>query len=347
MTNCIQNTQTEQCQFPVLIGDIGGTNARFSLILSPDNEQITLPAINTIDYQRFEDVIEALIAQFGSPSIGSVILAIAAPVEGDNIKLTNNHWVISPLSLIQRFGFSDVAILNDFEAQALAAAVLNKAHLHQTGGTPHNITANRVILGPGTGLGVAGLIYSQNTWIPIATEGGHVEFGPLSKRDYEIFPNLKKIGDRLGAEEVISGRGLLNIYQAICKTDQIKDTLTDPALISEAALNKSNPQAEEALELFATYLGRMAGDIALLFLARGGVYISGGIAQKILPALTSGHFRKAFENKPPHCGILRDIPTYVVTNPLAALEGLSAFACKKAAFQIDLNKRSWQSKPLY
>ncbi len=340
-----QKSQTYQCRFPVLIGDIGGTNARFSLITSPNSRQITLPAINTIDYESFENAICALLNPLNNIAIGSVILAIAAPVEGDEIKLTNNHWVISPLNLIERFKFSDVTILNDFEAQALAAAVLKQDHLHQIGNNTGEIIANRVILGPGTGLGVAGLIYSQNTWIPIATEGGHVEFGPLSKRDYEIFPHLKTIGNRIGAEEVMSGRGLLNIYQAICKTDQVKNTLTDPAQISDAGLNKSNQQAEEALMLFATYLGRMAGDLALLFLARGGVYIGGGIAQKILPALTSGHFRKAFENKAPHGDILKEISTYVVVNPLAALEGLSAFACQTASFQLDLSNRSWSAKP--
>lgn len=344
MSNCTPSSQTKPCQFPVLIGDIGGTNARFSIIPSPDSARMTLPVINTADFDTFENAIQHLISQSDKTAIGSVILAIAAPVEGDKIKLTNNQWIISPLNLIEHFGFSDVTILNDFEAQALAAAVLSKEHLHQIGGRPENIMATRVILGPGTGLGVAGLIYNQETWIPVATEGGHIEFGPLTERDYEIFPNLLKIGNRVGAEEIISGRGLFNIYQAICKTDKVEVSLKQPSEISVAALGQTNKQAEEALMLFATYLGRMAGDIALLFLARGGVYISGGIAQKILPALIADNFRAAFENKPPHCDILSEIPIYIVNDPLAALEGLSAFACQEVPFQIDLKDRSWQSK---
>jgi glucokinase len=141
---------------------------------------------------------------------------------------------------------------------------------------------------------------------------------------------------------VICGRGLLNLYRAICTADGIEPILKEPADVTSHALAGTDKVAEETLSLFATYLGRLAGDIAMIFMARGGVYLSGGISQKILPALKKPEFRAAFEDKAPHSAMLKTIPTYVVTHPLAALEGLCSYARKPDSFGLSTEGRRWQ-----
>jgi glucokinase len=179
-------------------------------------------------------------------------------------------------------------------------------------------------------------------WFPVPGEGGHVDVGPRSERDFEIFPHLKRIEGRVSAEEILSGRGVVNIYQAVCAADGLQPAFSDPADITAHGLNRSNSQAVETLSLFATYLGRVAGDMALIFMARGGVYLAGGISQKIVPALKGPEFRAAFEDKAPHTELMGTIPTFVVTHPQAALAGLASFARTPSAYGLSMDGRRWQ-----
>jgi glucokinase len=179
-------------------------------------------------------------------------------------------------------------------------------------------------------------------WFPVPGEGGHVDVGPRSERDFEIFPHLKRIEGRVSAEEILSGRGVVNIYQAVCAADGLQPAFADPADITAHGLNRSNSQAVETLSLFATYLGRVAGDMALIFMARGGVYLAGGISQKIVPALKGPEFRAAFEDKAPHTELMGTIPTFVVTHPQAALAGLASFARTPSAYGLSMDGRRWQ-----
>jgi glucokinase len=197
------------------------------------------------------------------------------------------------------------------------------------------------VLGPGTGLGVAGLIHAAHTWIPVPGEGGHVDMGPRTERDYAIWPRIQPIEGRISAEQLLCGRGLVNLYRAIAETDGKEIVFTTPAEITAHALDKSDPVATEALGMFVTSLGRMAGDLALVFMSRGGVFLTGGIAQKIVPALKTGAFRAAFEDKAPHSHILRDMPVYVITHPLAALAGIAAYARTPALFGVETQGRRW------
>jgi glucokinase len=308
--------KTDKLPFPILIGDIGGTNARFSILIDAYAEPKAFPNVRTADYPTIDDAIQAVVLDKTSVQPRSAILAVAGPIDGDEIDLTNCDWVVRPKAMIVNLGFEDVLVVNDFEAQALAAAALPDEYREALGpkGEPH--MASRVVLGPGTGLGVAGLVYARHIWFPVPGEGGHVDVGPRSERDFEIFPHLKRIEGRISAEEILSGRGVVNIYQAVC--------------------------AAETLSLFATYLGRVAGDMALIFMARGGVYLAGGISQKILPALRAPAFRAAFEDKAPHSQLMATIPTFVVTHPQAALAGLASFARTPAAYGISMDGRRWQ-----
>ena len=327
--------------FPILIGDIGGTNARFSILVDVYAEPKEFPSVQTAAYKTIDDAIQMSVLDKTSIQPRAAILAVAGPINGDEIPLTNCDWVVRPKQMIASLGLEDVVVVNDFEAQALAIAALPDEHREQIGTAAEPAPASRVVLGPGTGLGVAGLVHAQHTWIPVPGEGGHIDIGPRSNRDFEIFPHLEAIEGRIAAEQVLSGRGLLNIYHAVCKADGIDPSLQSPADISTAALAGADTQATEAVSLFATYLGRVAGDMALVFMARGGVYLSGGISQKIIPALKRPEFRAAFEDKAPHRQLMRSIPTYVVTHPLAALAGLAAYARTPSSFGLATEGRRW------
>jgi glucokinase len=251
---------------------------------------------------------------------------------------------VKPREMLATTGVSDVIVLNDFEAQALAVVALGPEHMEKIGGGEAVPEAGRVVLGPGTGLGVAGLIRACGRWIPVPGEGGHMDIGPRSPRDLEIFPHLEKIDGRISGEQILSGRGLVNAYRAVAAASNATSRFTLPAEITAAALAKSDPIAEEALSFFVTCLGRTAGDLALVFKSHGGVFLTGGIAQKIVPALKADNFRLAFEDKAPHAAMMRAMPIYVITHPLAALAGLAEFARRPEEFSIQTKGRHWSSQ---
>ena len=328
--------------FPILVGDIGGTNARFSLISDPSAAPRDFPIVRTANYVTIDEAIRKVVLDETVHQPLSAILAIAGPINGDEIPLTNCPWVVRPKDLLANLGFEDVTVVNDFEAQALAVASLSDEHQIQLGrGTPLD-GHSKVVLGPGTGLGVAGLVHALNAWIPVPGEGGHVDLGPRSARDYEIFPHIEEIEGRVSGEQILCGRGIVNLYRAICAADGVQPVLADPADVSVKGLSGENVQAAETLSLFATYLGRVAGDMACIFMARGGVYLAGGIPQKILPALQKPEFRAAFEDKAPHSALMSAIPTYVMTHPLAALAGLSTYARTPSGFGVATDGRRWR-----
>lgn len=330
--------------FPILIGDIGGTNARFALLESVDDTPDNYITAQTADYATIDDAIRACILDKGARP-KSAILAVAAPIDGDEVDLTNCPWVVRPKVMIAEMGFEEVLLVNDFEAQALAVAALGPEHRQLIGGpNVAPVVASRVALGPGTGLGVAGLIHAQDTWVPVPGEGGHIDMGPRSARDYQIFPHLEALEGRISGEQLLCGRGLMNIYRSICTVDGVEPVLKTPAEITANGLpGGENAQARETVSLFSTYLGRIAGDLALIFMAHGGVYLAGGISLRIIPALKMPEFRAAFEDKAPHTHLLREIPTYVITHPMAALAGLADYACNPVRFGISTDGRYWRA----
>ncbi|MFB2552590.1 glucokinase [Ensifer soli] len=329
--------------FPILIGDIGGTNARFALLLDAFAEPKQFPVIPTGDFASIDEAMQVSILDKTSVRPRSAILAIAGPIQGDAIPLTNAGWVIRPKEMLKNLDLADILVINDFEAQALAAAALGDADREQIGPGTIRPAASRVVLGPGTGLGVAGLVHALHSWLPVPGEGGHVDMGPRSARDEAIWPHLETIEGRISGEQLLCGRGIVNIYNAVCAADGRPADLTDPAAVTGAAFAGTDPAASETVSLFATYLGRLAGDFALIFMARGGVFLAGGIPFKILPALRKPEFRIAFEDKAPHSALLKSVPTFVMTHPKAALSGLAAFARAPRNFGVAMEGRRWRS----
>ena len=328
-------------RFPVLIGDIGGTNARFAILVDANAEPKHFPTVQTAAFETIDDAIQAAILDQTSIQPRSAVLAVAGPVDGDEIELTNCPWVVRPREMFASLGLEEVVVLNDFEAQALAVVALDPVHMEKIGGGEPEQGAGRVVMGPGTGLGVAGLVNSRRTWIPVPGEGGHVDMGPRSERDFEVFPHIERIDGRVSGEQILCGRGLVNLYRAVAAADGVAPVFTAPAEITGAALGETDRVAGEALDMFVTCLGRLAGDLALVFMSRGGVYLTGGIAQKIVPALKSGLFRAAFEDKAPHSELMREMPVYVITHPLAALSGLAAYAQTPQLFGVETDGRRW------
>ncbi|QPC86284.1 glucokinase [Mesorhizobium sp. NBSH29] len=330
-------------QFPILIGDIGGTNARFAILIDSFAEPTHFPVVQTADFATIDEAIQSTILDRTSVQPRSAVLAVAGPVDGDEIELTNCPWVVRPHAMMKELGLVDVVVLNDFEAQALAVVALGEEHMEKIGPGEPDPNAGRVVLGPGTGLGVAGLIRACQRWIPVPGEGGHMDIGPRTARDHEIFAHIEPIEGRISGEQLLCGRGLVSVYRAVAKADGATPRFTTPAEITGAALEKSDRVAEEAVELFVTCLGRTAGDLALVFMSRGGVYLTGGIAQKIVPALQTGAFRAAFEDKAPHRELMRNMPVYVITHPLAAVAGLAAYARTPMRFGVETEGRRWKA----
>ncbi|MBL0849194.1 MAG: glucokinase [Candidatus Liberibacter ctenarytainae] len=333
--------------FPLLLADIGGTNVRFAILRGMEYEPEFCCAVKTADYDSLEHAIQDAVMSKISIRLRSAFLAIAASISGqDTITLTNYKWVIRPEILISEMCFEDVLLINDFEAQALAISSLSNTDYVSIG--PHiesnsRSSFSRLIVGPGTGLGVAGLMRMKNSWIPISGEGGHINIGPSSERDFEIFPHLTERAEgRFSAETLLSGRGLINIYKAICTANGVegKEISCAEDVVSLAA----DPTAFEAINLFCEYLGRIAGDLSLIFMSRGGVYVSGGIPCSIIDFLRHSNFRNAFENKAPHTEFMRTIPTYVIMNPCIAIVGMVSYIKMADNFNLlidDEIKRRW------
>ncbi|MEP1206942.1 MAG: glucokinase [Rhizobiaceae bacterium] len=333
-----------ELEFPVLIGDIGGTNARFQIIKQPNSKAILFEPVRTADFDSLEDSIAQSVLASTDVQPRSAIIAAAGPITSDGLNLTNCHWNIIPEKFLQLATFEKLMLMNDFEAQALALPCLSETDGVALGA--RNLQANadytKAVLGPGTGLGVGLLVRAGGKWIPVAGEGGHVDLGPRNPREADIWQYLETVGGRISAEQVVCGDGLVNLYRACCVVEKLKPQLQTPADISIAAMSSSDAQAEEALSLFCTTLGRIAGDLAVTSMAKGGVYIGGGIAQKILPFLQASQFRANFEDKAPHEELMQNIATIVVTHPLPALLGLAAFANAPQTFLVDVSHRTWR-----
>jgi glucokinase len=338
-----QSEDTSLLRFPVLIGDIGGTNARFAILVDANAEAREFPILSTAEFETIDEAIQSAVLDRTSLQPVSAVLAVAGPVDGDEIPLTNCDWVVRPKRMMEALGFEEIVVVNDFEAQALAVVALGEEHREQIGGEDQVEGASRVVLGPGTGLGVAGLVHARGIWIPVAGEGGHVDLGPRTEREREIFAHLETIEGRISGEQVLCGRGMINLYRAVARAGGLKPAMSSPAEITSAALAGDDPIAVETLEIFVTCLGRVAGDIALVYKSRGGAYLTGGIAQKIVPALKQGRFRAAFEDKAPHGRLMRAMPVYVITHPLAALGGLAAYARMPGRFGVSTAGRRWNA----
>jgi glucokinase len=333
----------DEIPFPVLIADIGGTNTRFALIEAIDAPVERMPDASTTAHGSLEDAIATAVYARTTLRPRSAIVALAGPIAGERIRLTNADWVIEPGTIVGQSSLEEMILLNDFEATSLSLPALTAEDLAPIGEASLSDSGTRAVLGPGTGLGVGAAVRGRAAWIPVPGEGGHIDLGPVSARDFAIWPHLERVQGRISAEAVLSGAGLVRLYRGVCASDGVSPQHALPKDISEAGLDGDDPQAAEALTLFATYLGRMAGDLALIFKAHGGVFLAGGIPARIAPVIQSGGFRAAFVDKAPHRALLETIPTALITKKDPALAGIAAYAREPSRFAVDLAGRHWRA----
>lgn len=310
----------------VLLGDIGATNARFALLSNGVLGPIKYFAV--AEFPRFPDVVDAFFDSDRRRTSGvrQATFAVAGPVDEDRCVFTNCPWTIDAHELCTEFGLSEVRLCNDFEAAALSLPYLAAADLYRLGGGEAVGGAPMAVLGPGTGLGVACLVSGSRGSIAIATEGGHATMAATSRREDAIIDYLRREFGHVSAELVVSGAGLENLYRAVVALDGVDALQRDAAEITTAALNGECPIARASLELFCEMLGTIAGNVALTFGARGGVYIGGGIAPRITDFIARSDFRARFEHKGRFRTYLEAIPSSVIMHPAVTFIGLIAIA---------------------
>lgn len=329
-------------EYPVLVSDIGGTNARFGLVAAPEAAPRLLAHVETAGYPDPSTAIRAVLARAEGPAPRSAILAVAARVDGPAVQLTNAAWIIEGGRIGRDFGLSRAVVVNDYVPVAAGAAGLAPEALTPIGPARAAGNGARLVLGPGTGFGAAALVPYADRLAIVSTEAGHTEFGPADAADFEVWPFIEPVEGRITVETVLSGPGLSRLHAAVARARSGRDEpRLDPALVTERGLSGEDPHAAEALDLFAKLLGRVCGDLALTFLATGGVYIGGGIAPRILPVLGRGGFREAFERKAPFAAEMRAIPTSVIAVHDPALTGLAALASRPEIFVY--HGQSWHA----
>jgi len=309
-----------------LVGDVGGTNARFA-IAEVRGDKIRLrdaKVLAAADYRTSKAALTAYLDGLNGdePKPDYAVVAAAGPVIGGTVTFTNNKaWRVSDSELIKAGGLKDARVINDFTAQALALDYLKGPALKRIG--PRGVvarTGSAVIIGPGTGFGGGARVFDGASWATVTGEGGHSSWAAAEPVEIEILKWITAKYGRASVERVLSGPGLLNLYQALGEIQGMPAALTRPAEVTKAAL-AGDKLALMALERFCAILGSVAGDFALCFGATRGVYISGGIAPDIFDVLAASDFRKRFEMKGRMSDYLKPIPTHVVVEPHAALIG--------------------------
>jgi len=325
----------------VLCGDLGGTKTLLQIARFTENQYEVLIQERYIsaDFNGLLPILNTFLAscerQYSEP-LYSACFAIAGPIEKNKANVTNLDWDIDANQIKNELDIGHVRLVNDFYAVASAIELLKEPDyfcLQDPKQAENN--RNRAILGAGTGLGTALQIWTGENFQVVATEGGHVDFAPGNKLEIELLQYLMTKNGAVSYENILSGSGLVKIYDFFVAKNKLTNPLSeamqnnDPAvIISQAALAKQEPLAEQALELFVQIYGRQAGNLALTCLAYGGVYIAGGIAAKIISKLQDGVFIQAFNNNHKMGHLLQKMPVKVIVNPDAGLIGAAYIASK-------------------
>jgi glucokinase len=310
-----------RAQFEGLVGDVGGTNARFALV-DPQGHIRHPRSFLAKDYASLADVIAEYLEQTaGRRRPARAVIAVAGPVLDGEIEFTNLDWQISEGDLLAHFEFEAVKLINDFAAQALACPLLEPDDLRALGPELRGaLDGPQVVLGAGTGFGVAGLARGERGDLAVATEGGHAAFAPCDDVEIEVLKRLRLRHSRVSIERLLSGPGLYDLYRALAEIEGVNAELPDDKSVVAAA-NEGDRMAAAAADRFCAIMGSVAGDLALTFGARGGVFVSGGLAPRLADRLASGIFRDRFEDKGRLAPYVAQIPTSLVLHPYPAIVG--------------------------
>ena len=304
-----------------LVGDIGGTNSRFGLVEPGSMLVQHVEALRNDSFSSLEAAIQQYLKNSVTDSVTAAAIAVAAPVDGEHITLTNRDWTFSTESLRIAACAKRLRLLNDYEALALALPHLNGDDLVQIGGHPSDAPQVKIVLGPGTGLGMAALApLTKGGWMVLPCEVGHITLPVETRNEFEWRENMRQPGDIFTTEDALSGGGLFLMYKTIAPGGK----LASPEAIIHAALAESDADATRTLNQFITWLARVSGDAAMTLQARGGVYLAGGIAPSIVGRLKNSNFRSVFEEKGKLAHVMRPIPVYVIVDRFPAFKGCAA-----------------------
>jgi len=328
--------------YPLLVCDIGGTNVRMAAVEDAAAQPEFLPRLKTADFPGFHECVEHVLGQRCAERPRSILACGARPVAHRRLHLTNASCTIDGPQTAYRLGLSQGILFNDFEAQALALPAHRPEWLHAIGPDLPREPGPQIILGPGTGLGVAALVRNGDKFLPLASEAAHMELGPATPEDQTVWPLLERFHGRITAETVISGPGIARLHRARLAAAGEADAAGHQTEIVGRALADPHGREADTIRHFWRLTGRFAGDMALVFLARCGVTLSGGILPRIRDLLDPTAFRAAFEDKAPMTHLLVGIPTSLVTAPDAVLAGMAAIAAHPERYQIDYRERAWR-----
>ena len=305
---------------PRLVADIGGTNARFAMFFDDVGALSNEWTMRCDRCAGPVDAIEAYLKEINTPRPKEVAMAVATPVTGDQIKLTNSHWNFSVEETRRALGLDRLLMLNDFTALALSVPHLPTQQLRQVGGGQVVPNAAIALIGAGTGLGVSGLLPTKHGWVPIEGEGGHASFSPANVRETEILQIVWREFSHVSSERLISGLGLDPLYRAIAELQGHPGPAPTPASITERALS-GDEMCRDVMHTFCALLGTAAANLAVTVGARGGVYIGGGIVPRLGEFFDRSPFRERFETKGRFSNYLKSIPTKVILTEYPALIG--------------------------
>ncbi|WP_341312923.1 bifunctional transcriptional regulator/glucokinase [Paraburkholderia sp. IMGN_8] len=313
---------------PRLLADIGGTNARFALETGP-GEITSVQVYPCADYPGVTDVIKKYLKDTKIGRVNHAAIAIANPVDGDQVSMTNHDWSFSIEATRRALGFDTLLVVNDFTALAMALPGLTDTQRVQVGGGSRRPNSVIGLLGPGTGMGVSGLIPADDRWIALGSEGGHATFAPADEREDIVLHYARKKWSHVSFERVAAGPGIEVIYRALAGRDKKRVAASvDTGEVVKRAL-EGEPLAAESVDVFCGILGTFAGNIAVTLGALGGIYIGGGVVPRLGEFFARSSFRKRFEAKGRFEAYLQNVPTYVITAEYPAFLGVSAILAEQ------------------
>ena len=311
------------------VADVGGTNIRVARVTESGVTDIKKYMCN--DFASIDLAITQYFSDMPEHSFTQGCIAIACPVLGDQVVMTNHSWAFSQNALRSQLKLDALFVINDFTAVAHSLPVLGKDQVVQIGEGTAKENGNIAVFGPGTGLGVEHITMTSTGWQTLDGEGGHVDFAPVDETDVVVWRHLQSTLGRASAEEVMSGRGLHNIYTALANHASSPVAFTEPAQITEAALNGTCELAEATLTQFCRIMGSFAGNLALNMATTGGIFIGGGIANRFPEFIQNSDFRARFEAKGQMKHYVKDIPTYLIAEPDHGLLGAAAYLNQNTA----------------
>ncbi len=308
-----------------IIADIGGTNMRVAQTNGSTTEFSAVRTYSVSDFPNIDDVITQYQADENVASITHACVAIACPISGDQVTMTNHSWSFSIREVQEKLNLISFLVINDFTANAMSLPHLSDESKIQVGGGEADFSAPMAVYGPGTGLGVAHLTNVDGKWISLPGEGGHASFAPNDELEQQVLSILMKKYGHVSVERLVSGPGLLELYQAICQIKDVEIKCQVPADVTDAALKGDCEISLLALQAFCRIMGSFGGNLALSMGTFGGVYIAGGIVTRFIEFFKQSEFRERFEAKGRLRGFVENVPVFLVTEKQPGLLGAAAY----------------------